>query len=836
MSKKTKIIAISAVILLVIAGGVLGTKWFLDRGTDKTQEQDEKSNMDNKDEVKTAAVLTEDAVKVFLSSTEKSQDMSWYSQSYTLKNTLTEVENLDITEIDNDSNTTTIEIDVNTTYDPFLGIGTSLEETTVWNVMKLTEEERKAFVYALVDPINGAGMTLFRLTIGTSDFTGLDFYTYYDARTLEGDPVWYPKEGEAGFNIQKDIDAGIIEVVKLVQEAAEHYGVADEIRFFSSPWSPPGWMKNETDSSKSYSNNELLLKGGSLNDDYIDELAIYYTRYIEEYAKLGIPIYAMTLQNEPMLEINYPSCRITGAQEGKLAVLLKSELDNSKILKESGVDAPKLWAFDHNPSELISYMTSVYNVDGAFEALDGAAVHDYSGSLTEMSKLKDIFYTDTDKSVHLTERSVWGTAGANSVINYFRNGANSYNAWVTMMDSSIGHYQWVGTPSPTLFIRNVDSDTEYWACPEFYILGNFGRFIRPGYVRVESDYGDPQTITDVVYANQEDGTMTAVVVNQTTSQKDFRLLYDGKQIKGTIPGGNVATLVWSIEPDKIAEPIINGGMKMPEITDTSARTYSEEDVITLENEGVTLSEELAFDSKGSFKSSVNAGNYLDYLLDVKEAGSYTITYSVDCESDGAGVAMAYQVFTGKQANPAQVGDTAEYINIPGLYGAHKIKYAVELEEGLQTLRFLSYYTGYQITEIEIAPIKTVSIGKDGATVSVLDFYDAKGSHAIENNNNIGYTNAGSYLDISVNAEATGTYNLSLRYASTTSAPSILFQSVKEGVVTDLANLKTPSTGDWAAYKTTENTQIELEAGEYVIRLCVNGDGVNMIDFNCTPVE
>jgi beta-glucosidase len=835
MNKKTKVIAISVVIILLIAGGILGTKWYLNRDTDQELVKDE-VEMVNNDNVSTTAVIKEDAVKVYLSSTENSQDMSWYTKAHSLSNTLTEGESLDLTEVDNASDATTIEIDVNTTYDPFLGIGTSLEETTVWNLMQLTEEERKAFIYALVDPVNGGGMTLFRLTIGTSDFTGLDFYTYYDIKTKEGDPNWYPENGEEGFSIQKDVDAGIIEVVKMVQEAAQFYGVADEIRFFSSSWTPPGWMKAETANSKSYSNNDLLLKGGSLNDEFIDDLAMYYTRYVEEYAKLGIPIYGLTLQNEPMLEIDYPSCHITGEQEGKLAVLLKQQLESSEILKESGSDVPRFWAFDHNPSELISYMTAVYSVEGAFEALDGAAVHDYSGSLTEMEKLKEIFYTDTDKSVHLTERSVWGTAGADSIINYFRNGATSYNAWVTMMDSAIDHYQWVGTPSPTLFIRQSDSDTEYWACPEFYIMGNFGRFIRPGYVRVESDYGSSDTITNVVYANQENGTMTAVVVNQTNSQKSFRLLYDGKQIMGTIPAGNVATLIWSVEPEKIADPIINAGTTMPEIADTSERTFSEEDVITLGNEAVTLDEASAFDSKGSFQSNVTSGDYLDYLLDVKVSGSYSITYSVDCDTDGGSVAMAYQVITGKKTNPAQAGENAEYINIPGLYGAQKIRYAVNLEEGLQTLRFLAYYPGFKVTNIEIAPIKEVSIGKDGSTVSVLDFYDAHGSHAIENDKNIGYTSGGSYLDIAVNVEAAGKYNLSMLYASTASAPSITFQSVKDDVVTDLATLAAPSTGDWAAYQTSEAATIDLAAGEYIIRLLNNGDGVNLIEFNCMPVE
>ena len=67
---------------------------------------------------------------------------------------------------------------------------------------------------------------------------------------------------------------------------------------------------------------------------YIDELGKYYVRFIEEYQKAGIPIYAMTLQNEPLLEIDYPSCYITGGQEAKLAKAIKQELAKSKVLNE----------------------------------------------------------------------------------------------------------------------------------------------------------------------------------------------------------------------------------------------------------------------------------------------------------------------------------------------------------------------------------------------------------------------------------------------------------------------------------------------------------------------
>lgn len=58
-------------------------------------------------------------------------------------------------------------------------------------------------------------------------------------------------------------------------------------------------------------------------------------RYVEEYQKCGIPIYAMTIQNEPLLEINYPSCAMTGTQEAKIAKAIKAELAKSTVLKDN---------------------------------------------------------------------------------------------------------------------------------------------------------------------------------------------------------------------------------------------------------------------------------------------------------------------------------------------------------------------------------------------------------------------------------------------------------------------------------------------------------------------
>lgn len=118
---------------------------------------------------------------------------------------------------------------------------------------------------------------------------------------------------------------------------------------------------------------------------------------------------------------------MTGTQEAQLTIALKEALNNSQILKELDATIPKIWAFDHNPADLLRYMSEFFRVEGALDALDGVAVHDYYGALSEMQRLEKVYFEGTDKTIHLTERSVWGTEGANRIIDYYRNGAISYN-------------------------------------------------------------------------------------------------------------------------------------------------------------------------------------------------------------------------------------------------------------------------------------------------------------------------------------------------------------------------------------------------------------------------
>ncbi len=68
-----------------------------------------------------------------------------------------------------------------------------------------------------------------------------------------GKPDWNNVTGK-GFSIQKDQDYGVIKVLNEMLTIAKELGVENNLKFFASSWTPPGWMKRATSSSKSYEN------------------------------------------------------------------------------------------------------------------------------------------------------------------------------------------------------------------------------------------------------------------------------------------------------------------------------------------------------------------------------------------------------------------------------------------------------------------------------------------------------------------------------------------------------------------------------------------------------
>ncbi|MFI1993832.1 ricin-type beta-trefoil lectin domain protein [Actinoplanes sp. NPDC020271] len=418
--------------------------------------------------------------------------------------------------------TATISVDTTQKFQTVLGVGSSLEESTVYNLARMSAAGRTNALRALVDPSAGAGFNVARITFGTSDFTSHDFYTYDDGAA---DPTL------SRFSIQRDLDYKIISTLR------EALAINPNLKIFASAWSAPPWMK---------SSNAIIT--GSLLDQYIPTLATYYRKAIQAYAAQGIPIYGLTLQNEPLFEpADYPGMRVSADQERRLAVALRAELTNS------GLGGTKIWAFDHNFSEGESYAQGVLTSD-ARASVDGIAFHDYAGDPSAMATVKAQF---PDKDVLMTERSVWGTAGADRIVQYFRNQSTLYEGWVSMLDQNRSPERWSGSPDPTMLVQSASAPDTFWKTPDYNMIAQFSKFVQPGAKRVATGYGSTGTVTDVAFVNP-DNSLVTVVVNQTASNQTFTLRAGARQFTSTLPAKTTGTYVWAGAGDAGTTPSRSG--------------------------------------------------------------------------------------------------------------------------------------------------------------------------------------------------------------------------------------------------------------------------------------
>ena len=438
-------------------------------------------------------------------------DLVWFKCPLYVKHRLDRQKDLPIT-APGGAVTTAIDVDPSVRFQSILGTGISMEESSVYNILSLSPAKRAELLTKMVDPVRGMGMTLFRVTMGTSDFTGRPWYTYDDLPSGGQDP------NMDHFSIQRDIDFGIIDVIKQMQ------AINPNIKFFGSPWSPPAWMKTSG-----------RITGGSLLTDHIPALAKYFRRFVEAYRAEGISILAVTLQNEPENDLSdMPSCLMSAQQEALLVQAIKQEFATGGL-------ATQTWIFDQNFDHGVGYAQAAFGDPKALAATDGIAFHDYAGDPSAMGMLHDLH---PDKDIFFTEKTLWGVAGVDRAAQYFRNWSRSYVSWLTMLDQNGRPNDGPASMKPRRFMRSVTfAGDEYYPTPEHYLFGLYSKFVQPGATRIASPYGSTGTVTDVAFLNP-DGTIVTVVINQTSAIQEFVLRSEGNQIWATLEPKTAASYVW----------------------------------------------------------------------------------------------------------------------------------------------------------------------------------------------------------------------------------------------------------------------------------------------------
>ncbi|MGY6018767.1 glycoside hydrolase family 30 protein [Streptomyces spinosirectus] len=446
----------------------------------------------------------------------------------------------------------TVSADPRATRQKYTGVGFSLDETSVSNLWKLTPAERADAVRLLVDPKHGAGLDRFRLTIGSPDL-------------IEHLPFWSEDDLPAGvtedfglkhFSIQRDVDLHIIDTIKLIQRYNPH------ATFFASAWSAPAWMKTNDRFT-----GEVALKPGSstdyyqvgkLRDDCVDVFARYYVKFVQAYARHGVRVDALTLLNEPGMDVVYPAMDISVAQQQKLALAIKREFRSARLNTQLYVHDFNFWDWrDPNSTATKNYHRIFDDApDGSVtgkqvrEAADAIAFHPYWGDPTVMRDA----YEQTGKPVQMTETS---DLSPSTVLDYFRLDAGSYILWAQTTDQDGGTLHWTPardnnidwnqvaatTKWPNRLVT-VHTDTKSFTVrDELYGIGQFAKYLSPGDVRLESSAAQ-NGVSNVIYRSGK-GRYVAVLGNSAAADRTVRILVGSRKFVVTVPAGSFATYRWS---------------------------------------------------------------------------------------------------------------------------------------------------------------------------------------------------------------------------------------------------------------------------------------------------
>jgi glucosylceramidase len=411
----------------------------------------------------------------------------------------------------------TIILDKAKTFQTIVGIGGALTDASAETFYKMSEEKQDEILTALFDKEKGDGFSLCRTSIHSCDFSR-ESYTYADSgdKNLEHFSIEHDKKYRIPF----------------IKSAFRETG--NDLKLFASPWSPPGWMKT----------NHNMLRGGTLLPQFNQTWADYFIKFVEAYQNEGIPIWGLTVQNEPMAVQTWESCIFTASEERDF---VKDHL--GPALWNSGLSKLKLMVWDHNRGIMYQRAKVVYDDTSASKYVWGAAFHWYVGDHFENVRfVHDAFPT---KELVFSEGTVanfnadslrlwkWGETFGTSIIMDLNNWAAGWTAWNVILNENGGPNH-SGNFCMAPIICNTKT-RELIYMNSFYYIGHFSRFIRPGAKRIVCSSNDDNLLA-TAFINP-DGKIAVVVMNKTSKDIDFNTWIDEKAVKTKSPAHSILTLM-----------------------------------------------------------------------------------------------------------------------------------------------------------------------------------------------------------------------------------------------------------------------------------------------------
>jgi glucosylceramidase len=404
-------------------------------------------------------------------------------------------------------------VDSATQFQSVRGFGYTLTGGSAYLINRLSSTEKNSLLQELFGTgDNSIKISYLRVSIGASDLNA-EVFSYNDL------PAGQTDVALTQFSLSKDT----VDVIPLLKEIL---AINPDIKIMGSPWSAPVWMKDNGSSI-----------GGSLQPQFYGVYASYFVKYVQAMQAKGIPVDAVTVQNEPQHGGNNPSMVMSAAQQ---ADFVKNHLGPK--FQAAGITT-KIIIWDHN-CDNPAYPVTILNDAAAKQYVAGTAFHLYAGDVSALSTVKA---AHPDRDLYFTEQ--WTGANAsfdgdlkwhikNVVIGTLRNWSRVVLEWNLANDGGYRPH----TPGGCTECKGaITLDGAINRNVSYYIIGQVSKFVPPGSIRINSSFtGNLSSVAFITPA----GKKVLIVLNEGTTSATFNIKYKDKQAVTTLEAAAVATYIW----------------------------------------------------------------------------------------------------------------------------------------------------------------------------------------------------------------------------------------------------------------------------------------------------
>jgi glucosylceramidase len=387
----------------------------------------------------------------------------------------------------------TINVNPSQTYQTMMGFGGSFTDAGAYALNFLSAADRDAVVKAYFGP-SGADYSVCRSQMGASDFS----YTLYNYDDVAGDYTL------SHFNLSRD-STFLIPWIKnaLAQNP--------NLKIFGSPWSAPGWMK--TNGNMDHCGN--LITTAQTQTAW----SMYFVKYVQAYAGLGVPVWGVTIQNEPGADQTWPSMCFSDVAEHDF---LKNYLGPTLAANNLGPTKLNVMFLDHNRDMMIQWASTFYNDATTKDMVWGEAIHwyDYQSLFANVAQVHNTYPT---KHLLATEQCITGfnqnnpPSWANSAEQYAKdiygdclNGSEGWVDWNMILNQQGGPNVSQNYCDAGILI-NTAAKT-YSFTPVYYCMAQFSKYVHTGAVRIGATAtGNPTP--DVMAFKNPDSSIVVIAHN-----------------------------------------------------------------------------------------------------------------------------------------------------------------------------------------------------------------------------------------------------------------------------------------------------------------------------------